>query len=157
MDPGHGGLGFGLTFRDHDLLTVAHDGTAGDDANEGVAVINDGDKVLLAGPGDQVLHGGGDGNGDIIPPVGYLHNAVIFRIPQVQTTQVLQRPQQIPLRQGAAIFALLVQDGQGRIAGTFHPLQGLAHGIIIFQIGTAALWRQKKQNIHVLAPFGVID
>ena len=72
-------------------LAVFDDGAAGDDADEGVLVIHHGDKILDLGPFHQVVHGGIDGNGKIVPAAADIHDADLFRLFQVQIAQILQK------------------------------------------------------------------
>ena len=80
--------------------------------------------------------------------------SLVTIIVDVQTAAVHQGPEGVALGEGAAVFALLVQDGQGRITGRFHPGQGLAQGVIRHQVDTLGFRRQKKEDIvHRGLPF----
>ena len=120
-----------LILRKQLALAVLNDGTAGDDTDEGILVINHRNKILCAGSGHQVVHGGGHPNGDIILASGYLHDPMGLRLPHVHVAKVLQRPQKISFRQGSPVLAPLVQDRQCREAGGFHLLKSLSQREII--------------------------
>ena len=51
---------------------------------------------------------GGDPDGNVIPAVGYLHNAVGFRLADVHVAHILDSPKQIALGKGPPIFTPLI-------------------------------------------------
>ena len=83
------------------------------------------------GPFHQVVHGGIDGNGEIVPAAADVHDADLFRLLQVQIAKILHGPEHVALGEGALIFAVPAQDGQGRISRHLHLLQRLPDGVII--------------------------
>ncbi len=53
----------GSILREQALGAILDDGAAGDDADEGVLIVHNGDEILPAGPLHQVVHRGGDPDG----------------------------------------------------------------------------------------------
>ena len=126
------------------LKAVAHDGAAGDDADEGAFVVDDGDEVLVGRAEQQLLHIRRDGHGQIVLAVADGHDAVFLGVAQVHAAQVFDRPQQVALGECPAIFAVAVEDGQGGVAGMLHALKRLAQGVVVVEVGAGRLRRQKK-------------
>ena len=106
-------------------------GLSGDNADESILVIYYGDKILGGGPFNQVMHGGGDTDGNIVLPAGDLHDPVGFCLAYVHIAHILQGPQQVALRKGTPVFTPAVEYGQGGETGGFHFFQSLAEGIVI--------------------------
>ena len=80
--------------------------------------------------------------------------SLVTIIVDVQTAAVHQGPEGVALGEGAAVFTLPVQNGQGRIPGRFHAGQCLAQGVVCHQMDAAGLRRQKKEDIvHRGLPF----
>ena len=70
-----------------------------------------------------------------------------LRLPHIHIAKILQRPQQIPLGQGAPVLSPAAQDRQRGEAGCFHLLQRLTDGVIVIYIGTHGLRCEEKQDI----------
>ena len=138
-------------FRSYEILfeAVFQDAAAGDDADEIVLVVHDGDEVLVGGDGDEVLHARVRAHGLYrAPRRSDLGDGVFLGLPDVHDAEPLERPEQIALGDDALIVPLRVEDGQRGIAGVFHALHRLPQRGIRVDIGAHRLGRQKEQDIH---------
>ena len=59
-----------------------------------------------------------------------------------------QPPEDIPLGQGAHIFAFAVEHRNGCVAVVLPFFQGLPQGEVIVDIHQVLLWGKEKQNVH---------
>ena len=89
----------------------------------------------------------------MVTAVDNLHDIAALRLTDVQIAQILQRPQNIALCQRAAVFSIAAEDGQCRIGGLFHPLHGLADGIVVIYAAAGGLGRQEEQYVHAAISF----
>src|SRR5699024_5572503 len=83
-----------LIFREKLLAAVLHDGASGDDADEGVLVVHHRDKVLGAGPADELVHTRMYPHRHIVLPAGDLHNLPGLRLAHIHVAHILQSPEQ---------------------------------------------------------------
>lgn len=137
------------------LGETADDVLPGDDADEAVQVVHHGDEVVPDDGFQQLIQGGGDADGGVLPE----------DVPDVEPFQLLggagtgealvgeEPPEEVPLADGAHILALAVDDRDGAAAVVPELLQALAHGAVVVQVGDAMLWRQKVSNVHGDASF----
>lgn len=124
--------------------TIFDDVTSADNADECVLIIHHGNKILPAGPLDQIVHTGCDTDGNIVFTPGNLHNAARLCLPHIHIAHIFQCPKQVSFCQRATVFPVLIQDGQGRVAGGFHLFQCLSNGVIVINEGTHGLRCKKK-------------
>ena len=59
-----------------------------------------------------------------------------------------QSPEDVPLGQGAHIFAFAVEHRNGCVAVVLPFFQGLPQGKVIVDIHQVLLWGKEKQNVH---------
>ena len=127
----------------------------GDDADEAVQIVHHRDKILADDGVQQLVHGGGDADGGVLPE----------NIPDVEPFQLLhgagtggafvgqKPPEEVPLADGAYVPPLAVDDGDGAAAVMPELFQALAYGVVVVQVGDAMLRRQKVSDIHNDASF----
>ena len=90
------------------LTAVLDDGTSADDADKSILIIDYGNKILRTGTLNQIVHTGGNPNGDVVFPAGDFHNSSGFCLTHIHIAQIFQRPQKISLCQRATVLPTLV-------------------------------------------------
>ena len=135
--------------REVAVQTVFEDGASGDDADEGVFVVDDGDEVLICGDEDEIFDARVDADGVNFAAGENFGDEVVLGLAQVHDAQALERPEKVTLGQYAAVAAVFIENRQSSIAGIFHTFHRLTQGGAGFNVGTQRLRRQEKQNVHV--------
>ena len=98
-------------FRKELCLAIADDGFPGDQANEGTVIINDGHKILMGSPFNEIVHGCSNPDRNVVFPAGNLQNPAAFCLAHIHIAHIFQSPQQVTLCQGTTVFALVIQNG----------------------------------------------
>ena len=80
--------------------------------------------------------------------MGKVPDGHILRRLKVKAVELLQPPQDVPLRQGTHILALAVEHRDGCVAVVLPFFQRLAKGEVIVHIHQVLLGGKEKQNIH---------
>lgn len=123
--------GIGLIVGEKLFHAIMDDGASGDEADEGILIVHDGDEILTACALDEVVHGCGDADGDIVALAGDLGDAVRFRLAHIHIAHIFHCPEDIALRERAAVFATLIEDRERGITDDLHFFECLPNGVII--------------------------
>src|SRR5699024_8183341 len=81
---------------------------------------------------------------------GETGNGYILAGFQIQTVEVFHAPQDVAFGDGAYIFAVSLQNGDGGKALIGPFFQGLAQGKILVNVQYVLFGRQKEQKIHAV-------
>lgn len=103
--------------REVAVQTVFEDGASGDDADEGVFVVDDGDEVLICGDEDEIFDARVDADGVNFAAGENFGDEVVLGLAQVHDAQALERPEKVTLGQYAAVAAVFIENRQSSIAG----------------------------------------
>lgn len=82
----------------------------GDDADEGVLVVDDGDEVLICGDEDEIFDARVDADGVNLAAGENFGDEVVLGLAQVHDAQALERPEKVTLGQYAAVAAVLIEN-----------------------------------------------
>ena len=112
------------------------------------ALKGSGVKVLVDGGLQQTGHVGGDGDSLVVAAAGETGDGHVLAGLQVQAVQVLDAPQNVPLGDGAHIFAVAFQHGDGGKALVRPFFQRLTQGEILVNVQNILFGSKEKQKVH---------
>ena len=97
-----------LVFRIEFLRAIFHDGAAGDNTNECVFIVYHRNEVLGAGPCHQIMHIGGDPDGDVVSSASDFHDPSGFSLAHIQVAHIFQCPQKVTFGKSSPVFAVFI-------------------------------------------------
>ena len=84
-----------LVFCKEPLATEFDDAAPCNQADEGVLIVHNGDKILVGRTLHQILHRGGNPDRQMVSAAADLHNAVSLRLAHIHIAHILDGPQKI--------------------------------------------------------------
>lgn len=131
---------------------------AGNDTDETIEVIYNGDEVLVHGIVQQFFHGDGDADRRVavfaenVADVQMLHGThgtALLRVGVIGE----KSPEKITLADCAYVLSVTGDDGDGGITMVPHFLQSLTKCEVIIKVSDIAFGNQKISNIHWASSF----
>ena len=130
---------------------IFHDTVAGDDADEFVFVIHDGDEVLHQCILQKLFHVGGNAGCGKLLCLHDLGESDIFKVAQTNGSVIAfldDVPKEITLARDAYIGAVPLDDRDGSVAGAAHLFKTLPQSAVMVQKSDIVFRCQEKSCVH---------